>query len=224
MKTSLCACCEIIMRHWLFVLNFHFSSFSNRKQTLVNIHTYVFSVPISFPFYFSHILLRIRIQGPLSLPVCGSFFLFSWPCSGCLFLGCCLLPGLQPSECCSPLGCLFVLLFIMPLFNCHCGKTGMCHCLLLAAWARKPNYQGSQCLLTIAVKLHVCVRRLFWWAAVPGPTGSDGRGWLWLQWWQQGVKNSRQAHKGLPMCCHPGTTEQPATTVCLLTTKLLSDV
>lgn len=51
-----------------------------------------------------------------------------------------------------PPGCLFVLSFIMPFFfNCHCGKTGMCHCSLLAAGVRKPNYHGSQCLVVVVV-------------------------------------------------------------------------
>lgn len=45
-------------------------------------------------------------------------------------------------------------------FNHHCGKTGMCHYLLLAAAVRKPNYHGSQCLVAVyrcAVSICVCV-------------------------------------------------------------------
>jgi len=154
-------------------------------------------------------------------------FLFSWPCSGRLFPGCCLSPGLLPSQYCSPLGCLFVLLFIMPFFNCHCGKTGMCHCLLLAAGVRKPNYQGSQCLNTTEVGLYMCVcvsvcvrLRLFWWAAVPGllsVMAGDGYGYS---------RDSKEEEKAgrlirdfsCAACCHPGTAQQPAPTVCLLAT------
>ena len=33
----------------------------------------------------------------------------------------------------------------------------MCHCLLLAAGVRKPNYHGSQCLVAVVAGLCVCV-------------------------------------------------------------------
>lgn len=47
--------------------------------------------------------------------------------------------------------CLLLWLFFF--FNCHCGKTGMCHCLLLAAGVRKPNYDRSQCLVVVVQKV-----------------------------------------------------------------------
>lgn len=148
------------MRHWLFVLNFHFSSLLNWRQTLVNSRTYVFGVLISFSFLFLRTLLRQRIftRTRVSLPVCGSASCFPDHVLVVCSPGWCLMPGLQPSECCSrgPWGCLFVLSFIMPFFNCHCGKTGMCHCLLLTAGVRKPNYLGSQCLVVV-VRWALCV-------------------------------------------------------------------
>lgn len=83
-------------------------------------------------------------------------------------------------------------------------------CCWLPEW-ESPITSGPSACLPFAARLSVgahvcffvcvCVLRLFWWAAVPGSTGSDGRGWLWLQWWQQGGRKCRQAHKGLPMCC-----------------------
>lgn len=119
----------------------------------------LFSLALLFTFPPRYWAPGCTWEAPVSLPVLRDCFLFSWPCSGRLFPGWCLSPGLQPSECCSwgPLGCLFVLSFIMPFFNCHCGKTGMCHCLLLAAGVKKPNYQGSQCLVAVVVGLCVCV-------------------------------------------------------------------
>lgn len=52
--------------------------------------------------------------------------------------------------------CLCCLL-LCHFFNCHCGKTGMCHCLLLAVGVGKPNYHGSQCLVAVVFGLCVCV-------------------------------------------------------------------
>lgn len=44
----------------------------------------------------------------------------------------------------------FCAVFYSAIFlNRHCGKTGMCHYLLLAAGVRKPNYHGSQCLVVV---------------------------------------------------------------------------
>lgn len=103
------------------------------------------------------------MRGPLflfaaELPVFLTMFQTSFSPSRCLS------PASQPSRRCSrgPLGCLFALSFMVPFFffNHHCGKTGMCHYLLLAAAVRKPNYHGSQCLVAVyrcAVSICVCV-------------------------------------------------------------------
>ena len=148
------------MRHWLFVLNFHFSSLSNWRQTLVNSRTYVFAVLIRFSFYPPppHTHTRYWAGGPRWEGPCHFLFARALPvfpdhvlvvCSR----GWCLSPGLQPSECCSrgPTGMFVCAVFYYAIFffNCHCGKTGMCHCSLLAAGVRKPNYHGSQCLVVV---------------------------------------------------------------------------
>lgn len=145
---------------------------------------------------------------------------------GRMFPRCCLLPGLQPSECCSPWGCLFVLPFIMPFSNCQCGKTGMCHCFLLAAGVRKPNYQGSQRLVAIAVRfyVHVCVcwgcsgeqlcqARLAVMAGDGYSCSGDSKERERKKKGDSLIRDSSCA-----VCCHPGTSQQAAPTVCLLTT------
>lgn len=89
------------------------------------------------------------MRGPVSVPVCkgASCFLdrvlVAFSRAGVYRLVCNQLnvaAGVLWDVClCCLLSCQF-------FFNCHCGKTGMCHYLLLAAGVRTPNYHGSQCL------------------------------------------------------------------------------
>lgn len=89
------------------------------------------------------------MSGTVSLPVCGSASCFPGH-----VLVVCSRAGVYRLVCNHLNVAAWVLwdvclccLLLCHFFNCHCGKTGMCHCLLLAAGVRKPNYHGSQCLV-----------------------------------------------------------------------------
>lgn len=98
------------------------------------------------------------MREPVLLPVCGSASCFpdhvlvacSW--AGVYRLVCNHLNVAARVLWDVCLCCLLLCHF----FNCHCGKTGMCHCLLLAVGVGKPNYHGSQCLVAVVFGLCVC--------------------------------------------------------------------
>lgn len=123
------------MRHWLFVLPFHFGSLSNWRQPLVNNPTYcmslLFSLACSFLFPTntpsSHII-RIR----LSLPARGSVSCFSWPYSGPRLLN-------RRYEGVLLWGCLFA----RCTFKEKCLFAARQECSLACCWTpwvKKPNY------------------------------------------------------------------------------------
>lgn len=209
------------MRHWLFVLNFHFSSPSNWRQTLVNSHTYVFAVLISFLFLSptNYSTRGSRWEGPCSC--LRQNFLFSWPCFRRLFprVGVYRLLRNHLDVAARALWdvCLRCLLW------CHFFFLTITvvrqECAITCCWRllwESPITMGPSAWLqcTVVLCLYVCVcacvLALFWWAAVPSLSGSDCERWLRSQVLTAGRK--RQSSLRGTCCvwrCHLGTARHP---------------
>lgn len=95
-------------------------------------------------------------------------------------------------------------------------------CCWLLEWERLIT-MGPSAWVSCTVGWALCIfLALFWRAAVPGPTGSDGRRWLRLQTWQQGGRSSLMRYSSCVVCCHLGAAQLSPSVPYLF--KLLFDV
>lgn len=112
-------------------------------------------------------------------------------------------------------------LLLCHFFNCHCGKTGMCHCLLLAAGVRKPNYHGvpvpgCSCRLGSVCVCRGCSGEQLSQAPLAVMAG-DGYGCGGDS--EEEEEEEEEAdrlirHSSCVVCCHLGSAQQPALPVC----------